>query len=131
MIRIPATLVGLGLTIMLGVVSFIAASILTYYWLLFILWPLCTTIGGFVSGRLALRVPPVPGFAVGILSVAFQIGISTAFVYDNTFQIVFTPWLPILEIITAIIGGLVGTLIAHQANRAKTQSEQQRTPLPR
>lgn len=131
MIRIPAMLVGLGLTIILGILSFIVASILASYWLLFFLWPLCTAIGGFVSARLALRIPPVPGFAVGMLSVAFQVGLSIAVGYDNISLIVFTLWFPIVQIMTSIVGGVIGAFIASRASEPATQPEQQQTPLPR
>ena len=124
MIRIPATLVGLGLTVILGILSLVVASILTYYSLLFVLWPLCTAIGGFVSARLALRVPPVPGLAVGILGVAFQVGLSVAVNYENVLPIVFTLWFPIVQIMTSIIGGVIGAFMASRASKSTTQTEQ-------
>ena len=131
MIRIPATLVGLGLALILGILSLIVASVLEYYWLLFFLWPLCTAIGGFVSARLALRIPPVPGLAVGLLSIAFQVGMSIAVNYNNVLQIIFTPWFPILQIIMSIVGGVIGALIVSRTNKPVTQSEKKQAPLPR
>jgi hypothetical protein len=70
-------------------------------------------LGGFVSARWSLRPPPAPGFAVGLLLVACQIG--AAFGPYPELQAFLDPRLLLLQMIASMSGGLTGTVLVRRA----------------
>src|SRR5690242_17128224 len=76
-VRIPATLVALALVLALNAGTFLLANTLMFANVPIALLPLWAAVGGFVAGRWGTWLAPVPGFAVGLLVVATQIGLAT------------------------------------------------------
>jgi hypothetical protein len=85
------------------------------------LLPLWAAAGGFVAGRWGAWPAPVPGFTVGVLVVATQIGLATWQMYDLRAYI--EPSLLLLQVIAAITGGMSGTLQARRASQPETRVE--------
>ena len=75
-VRIPATLIALGLGLALDAGAFALARAAGLAWAPIVLLPLAAATAGFVAGRWGLRPPPVPGFAVGLIIIAVQIGLA-------------------------------------------------------
>lgn len=127
MVRIPATLVGLALALALGIGTFELAEWSGLWQLSIPLLPLCTALGGFVAGRWALRPPPVPGVAIGVLVVAVEIGMGMG---QNAGMLPFVePGLALLQVIAAITGGMVGTLMARRTLQPDPRPEAEYTAL--
>jgi hypothetical protein len=127
MVRIPATLVGLALALALCIGTFELAEWSGLWQLPIALLPLCTALGGFVASRWALRPPPVPGFAVGVLVVAVEVGLGMG--QDSRFLAYVDLGLALLQVIAAISGGMVGTLLARRTLRSDPQPEAEYTAL--
>jgi hypothetical protein len=126
-VRIPATLVALALTLTLNAGTFFLARMPALAYLPIALLPLWAVAGGFVASRWALRPPPVPGFAVGLLAVATQIGIAAG--YAPELRAYLEPSLTLLQVIAAITGGLIGTLLARRANQPQARAKPEYTAL--
>jgi len=120
-VRIPATLVGLALALALNAGTFILTRILSPTHLSIALLPLWAACGGFVAGRWNTRPAPVPGFAVGLLVVAVQIGLAAGYAPELAGYI--EPALTLLQVIAAITGGMIGTLLARRAGEPETRAE--------
>jgi len=90
------------------------------------LLPLWASAGGLIVGRWGKRTPPVPGFAVGLLLVACQIG-ATFGVYPQI-RAFMSPRLVLIQVIAAIGGGMTGTLLARRVNQT-VPPEREYTPL--
>jgi hypothetical protein len=126
-VRIPAILVALALALALDAGTFALASAPVFSAAPIALLPLWAMAGGFMAGRWGLRPAPVPGFAVGLLLTATQIGLASGYVPELRAYI--EPGLTLLQIIAAITGGLIGTLLARRAGRPAAQAEPEFTPL--
>ncbi len=126
MVRIPAMLVALVVALGLDAGTFALGRISLLDQLPITLLPVWATAAGLIAGRWSLRTPPVPGFAVGMLLVATQIG-SAAGAYPEL-QAFMLPQLLLIQILGAIGGGMTGTLLARRANQAR-QPEPEYTPL--
>lgn len=126
MVRIPAILVGLALGLALNAGTFALALLDALSQAPIALLPLWAALGGFVAARWAGRTPPVPGFAVGLLLVACQIG--AALGPYPALQMFLDPRLLLLQIIAAISGGLTGTVLVRRAGQA-SQPEAEFTAL--
>ena len=85
------------------------------------LLPLWAATAGFVAGRWGAWPAQVPGFAVGLLIVATQIGLAAGYLPE--LREYMDPSLTLLQIIAAITGGLIGTLLARRASQPKAQPE--------
>jgi hypothetical protein len=120
-VRIPATIVGLALALALNAGTFMLTRILPPIDLSITLLPLWAACGGFVAGRWNVRPAPVPGFAVGLLIVAIQIGLAAGYAPELATSI--EPALILLQVIAAITGGMIGTLLARRANEPETRAE--------
>jgi hypothetical protein len=126
MVRIPATLVALVAALGLDAGAFVLARIPLLDQLPIALLPLWATAAGLVAGRWSARTPPVPGFAVGMLLVATQIGCASgAYPELRAFML---PQLLMLQVVGAIGGGMTGTLLARRAHQAQ-QPEPEYTSL--
>jgi len=121
MVRIPATLVALVVAMGLDAATFALASMPPFADLPITLLPLWAAAAGLIAGRWSLRTPPVPGFAVGMLLVATQIGCASG-AYPELQPFMF-PQLLMIQIVGAIGGGMTGTLLARRA-------QQDRAPEP-
>jgi hypothetical protein len=117
MVRIPATLVALVLALSLSVGTFALAQVAMLAELPIALLPLWASLGGLIAGRWGKRTPPVPGFAVGLLLVACQIGAARG-AYPPI-QAFVKPALLLIQIIAAISGGMTGTLLARRFRQAE------------
>jgi uncharacterized membrane protein YfcA len=69
----------------------------------------------------------VPGFAVGLLVVATQIGLSTGHLAELRAYI--EPHLLLLQVIAAITGGMIGTLLARRASQPEARAKSEYTAL--
>ena len=83
--------------------------------------------GGFVAGRWGAWPALVPGFAVGLLVVATQIGLATGYLPELRAYI--DPSLMLLQVIAAICGGIIGTLQARRASQPEAHVEPEYTAL--
>jgi hypothetical protein len=120
-VRIPATLVALALVLVLNAGTFMLAGMFVFANVLLALLPLWAAAGGFVAGRWGAWPAPVPGFAVGLLVVATQIGLATG--YRPELRAYIEPSLMLLQIIAAITGGMIGTLQARRASQPQARAE--------
>ena len=126
-VRIPATLVALALALALNAGTFMLTGTLFFASVLIALLPLWAAVGGFVAGRWGAWPAPVPGFAVGLLIVATQIGLAIGHLLELRAYI--EPSLMLLQVIAAITGGMIGTLLARRASQQETRVEAEFTPL--
>jgi hypothetical protein len=126
-VRIPATLVALALVLALNAGTFLLTSTLIFASVAITLLPIWAAAGGFIGGRWSARPAPVPGFAVGLLIVATQIGLATGQLLDLHAYI--EPRLMLLQVIGAITGGMIGTLQARRASQPQARAETELTPL--
>jgi hypothetical protein len=126
-VRIPATLAALALALALDAGTLILAGTLVFARVLIALLPLWAAAGGFVVGRWGARPAPVPGFAVGLLIVATQIGLATGPLPELRAYI--EPSQLLLQVIAAITGGMIGTLQARRASQIETGVEPEYTAL--
>ena len=124
-VRIPATLVALALVLTLNAGTFLLARMPACTDVPIALLPLWAAAGGFVASRWGLRPPPVPGFAVGLLVVATQIGVASG--YAPELRVYLEPGLTLLQVIAAITGGMIGTLLARRANQPQTRAKPEYT----
>ena len=124
-VRIPATLVALALALALDAGTFTLAHMLIFARVPIALLPLWAVAGGFVAGRWGAWPAPVPGFAVGLLIVATQIGLATGYLPDLRTYI--EPSLILLQLIAAITGGMIGTLQARRASQIGARVEPEYT----
>jgi len=126
-VRIPATLVGLALALALNAGTFMLARMPAFANMPIALLPLWAAAGGLVAGRWGARPAPVPGFAVGLLVVATQIGLAAGYAPELAAYI--EPSLTLLQVIAAITGGMIGTLLARRASQPEAQAEPEYTAL--
>jgi len=89
------------------------------------LLPLWAAAGGFVAGRWGAWPAPVPGFMVGLLVVATQIGLATGQLPELRGYI--EPSLLLLQVIAAITGGMIGTLLARRVGQTEPRVEPEYT----
>lgn len=120
-VRIPATLVGLALALALNAGTFLLMRMLWPTDLAIALLPLWAGCGGFVAGRWSSRPAPVPGFAVGLIVLATQIGLAAGYLPELGVYI--EPGLTLLQVIAAITGGLIGTLRARRVAEPEARAE--------
>lgn len=120
-VRIPATLVALALALVLNAGTFMLAGTLVFSRMPIALLPLWAAAAGFVAGRWGAWPAPVPGFAVGLLIVATQIGLAIGQLPELRAYI--DPSLMLLQVIAAITGGLIGTLQARRATQPEARAE--------
>jgi len=114
MVRVPAVLVGLIVAYGLAAAIFAIAGVLQDSRVLVVALPLISWAGGFVAGRLAQRPAPVPGMAIGVMALALRAGIGLG--GFNDMLLLIDPAVALLELIAAITGGLMGTMIVRQTN---------------
>ena len=126
-VRIPATLVALALALALDAGSFMLAGALVFASVPIALLPLWAAFGGFVAGRWGAWPAPVPGFTIGLLVIATQIGLASGQLPELRAYI--EPSLILLQVIAAITGGMIGTLLARRAHQPDTRAEAKYTPL--
>jgi hypothetical protein len=120
-VRIPATLVALALALALNAGTFMLGRTLAFSSVPIALLPLWAAAAGFVAGRWGAWPAPVPGFAVGLLIVATQIGLAIGQLPELHAYI--EPSLMLLQVIAAITGGMIGTLQARRAGQPATRVE--------
>jgi hypothetical protein len=120
-VRIPATLVALALALALNAGTFMFTGTLDFARAPIALLPLWAAAGGFVAARWGARPALVPGFAVGLLVIATQIGLATGYLPELRAYI--EPSLLLLQVIAAITGGMIGTLLARRASQPETRVE--------
>ena len=118
-VRIPATLVALALALALNAGTYILTGTFVFARVPLGLLPLWAAAGGFVAGRWGAWPALVPGFAVGLLLVATQIGLATG--YLPALRAYIDPSLMLLQVIAAICGGMIGTLQARRASQPETR----------
>src|SRR5689334_17168803 len=99
-VRIPATLVALALALALDAGTFMLAGRLVFAYVPIVLLPLWAAGGGFVAGRWGAWPAPVPGFAIGLLIVATQIGLVGGYLPNLRGYI--EPSMLLLQVIAAI-----------------------------
>ena len=126
-VRIPATLVALVLALTLDAGTWMFTGTHVFARMPLGLLPLWAAAGGFVAGRWGAWPALVPGFAVGLLIVATQIGLATGYLPELRAYI--EPSLLLLQVIAAITGGMIGTLQARRAGQPKTRVETEYTAL--
>lgn len=114
MIRVPAVLVGLVCACVLAICAFWAAQVQHDGRMLAASLPLITWLAGFIGSRWSLRPAPIPGLAIGVLALAIRAGLGIGVHDDMLFYI--EPTVALLELIAAISGGVVGTLLARRAS---------------
>jgi hypothetical protein len=120
-VRIPATLVALALALALDAGTWMLAHTLVFARAPIALLPLWAAAGGFVAGRWGAWPALVPGFAVGLLVVATQIGLATGYLPELRAYV--DPSLLLLQLIAAITGGMIGTLQARRAEQIAAHVE--------
>ncbi|MEO7909272.1 MAG: hypothetical protein ABIV47_06445 [Roseiflexaceae bacterium] len=120
-VRIPATLVALALALALDAGTFMLTGTLVFASVPLALLPLWTAFGGFVAGRWGAWPAPVPGFTVGLLVVATQIGLASG--AQPELRAYIEPSLMLLQVIAAITGGMIGALLARRASQPKARAE--------
>lgn len=125
-IRVPATLVALTLALPLNIATFALANLEPFALWPFALLPIWAGVGGFVATRWGLRTPPAPGFAIGLLLVACQVG-ATFGPYPELLPFL-DPRLLLLQIIAAMSGGLIGAVLVRRSGQA-AQPKPGYTPL--
>jgi hypothetical protein len=96
-------------------------------WLLIVLLPINAAVGGVIGGRWAMRPAPAPGFAIGLLSVAVQMGLGMR--AGGSILTFITIDEALLQIIAAITGGLIGTVLARRAGQAIINHKTERPAL--
>ena len=126
-VRIPATLMALTLALALDAGTWMFTGTLVFARMPIGLLPLWAAAGGFVAGRWGAWPALVPGFAVGLLVVATQIGLATGYLPELRAYI--DPSLMLLQVIAAITGGMIGTLQARRANPSEARVEPEYTAL--
>jgi len=126
-VRIPATLVALALVLGLDAGMYMLIGWLVFASVPLALLPLWAAAGGFVAGRWGAWPAPVPGFMVGLLVVATQIGLATGQLPELRRYI--EPSLLLLQVIAAITGGMIGTLLARRVNQPEPRVEPEYTAL--
>jgi len=126
-VRIPATLVALALVLALDAGTWMFTGTLVFARVPLGLLPLWAAAGGFVAGRWGAWPALVPGFAVGLLVIATQIGLATG--YLPQLRVYIDPGLMLLQVIAAITGGMIGMLQARRASQPKTRVEPEYTAL--
>jgi hypothetical protein len=126
-VRIPATLIALGLGLALDAGALLLARMTAMPLAPIVLLPLAAITAGFVAGRWGLRPPPVPGFAVGLFIIAIQIGL--AFGSAPEIRPYAEPGLLLLQVIAAMAGGRTGALLARRAAHPAAPAEPEFTPL--
>jgi len=126
-VRIPATLVALALALALDAGTFMLTGRLVFEQVPVALLPLWAVASGFVAGRWGAWPAPVPGFTVGLLIVAIQIGLAGGKLPELRAYI--EPNLMLLQVIAAITGGMIGTLLARRASQLATRAEAEYTAL--
>jgi hypothetical protein len=126
MVRIPAILVGLAFALGLGCATFMLSWRFAIPQLPTALLPVWTALGGMVAGRWAQRPPPVPGFAIGLLVVAVEIGVGLGLA--GNLLLFVDPRLALLQVIAAISGGMLGTLLARRLEQ-EPQPQPEYRPL--
>jgi hypothetical protein len=114
-------MVGLALALALDAGTFLLTRMLSPTDLAIALLPLWAACGGLVAGRWNSRPAPVPGFAVGLIVVATQIGLAAGYLPELGVYI--EPGLTLLQVIAAITGGLIGTLLARRADEPAARAE--------
>lgn len=112
MIRVPAVLVGAVCAGVLTILAFLVATWLGNRQILVVALPMIASAGGFIAGRWAAKPAPVPGLAVAIIMLAVRLGLGLG-LYDALFGLV-DPGVALLELIAAITGGLMGTMIVRR-----------------
>ena len=126
-VRIPATLVALVLALALDAGTFMLAGMFMFADVPTVLLPLWAAAGGFVAGRWGAWPSPVPGFAIGLLIVATQIGLVIG--YQPNLRGHIEPSMILLQVIAAITGGMIGTLLARRAGQIAARVEPEYTAL--
>jgi hypothetical protein len=126
-VRIPATLVALALALALDAGTYRLTGTLVFATVPLALLPLWAASGGFVAGRWGAWPAPVPGFTVGLMVVATQVGLVTGRLTELRAYI--EPSLMLLQIIAAITGGMIGTLLARRASQPENRAEGEYTAL--
>jgi len=127
MVRIPATLVALALALVLDAGTYRMTGTLVFVSVPIALLPLWAGVGGFVAGRWGAWPAPVPGFTVGLMIIATQIGLATGLL--PALRAYMEPSLMILQIIAAITGGMIGTLLARRVSQPAARAEPELTSL--
>jgi len=127
MVRIPATLVALALVLALDAGTFMLTDMRLFANMPLALLPIWAAAGGFVAGRWGAWPVPVPGFTVGLLIVATQIGLATGYLPELRAYI--EPSLLLLQLIAAITGGMIGTVLARRASQIEACVEPEYTAL--
>jgi len=122
-IRIPASLVGLALALALAALVYFVARLLGNRGLVALLLPACSAAGGFVAGRWAGAPPVAPGLSVGVICIAARMGLALG-MREHLLAFVH-PGLALLELLAAMIGGLIGVFVARHnaAPQHKTRPE--------
>jgi hypothetical protein len=118
-------MVALALALALDAGTFTLTGTLVFARVPLGLLPLWAAAGGFVAGRWGAWPAPVPGFTVGLLVVATQIGLATGRLPDLRLYI--EPGMMLLQIIAAITGGMLGTLLARRASQMEVGVEPEYT----
>ncbi|HJZ50416.1 MAG TPA: hypothetical protein VKE41_24765 [Roseiflexaceae bacterium] len=126
-VRIPATLVALALGLVLNAGTFLLARNLAFTNMPIALLPLWAAVCGFVAGRWGAWPAPVPGFTVGLMIVATQIGLAAGYFPELREYIDVS--LTLLQVIAAITGGLIGTLLARRASQPEEHAGPEYTAL--
>ena len=126
-VRIPATLVALTLALALNAGTFMLAHTPAFIDISIALLPLWAAAGGFVAGRWGAWPAPVPGFAIGLLIVATQIGLVIGYLPNLRGYV--EPSMILLQVIAAITGGMIGTLLARRAGQFAARVEPEYTAL--
>ena len=124
-VRIPATMVALALVLALDAGSWMLTGTFALARSPLALLPLWAAVGGFVAGRWGAWPAPVPGFTVGLLVVATQIGLAIG--YLPGLRSLIEPSLLLLQVIAAITGGMIGTLQSRRAAQPKVRVEPEYT----
>jgi hypothetical protein len=127
MIRVPSALVGIFVTLALDALVFALARITGMPELAPALLPLCASAGGLLAGRWAGSQPVVPGFSVGLFALAVRIGLALGLGYDLLAFV--SPPHALLELIAAIVGGMMGALAARRAAQPKLDARPEYTAL--
>jgi hypothetical protein len=112
MVRIPSAIVGVFAAVALDALVFAVALAAARPELLTALLPLCALAGGFIAGRWSGDAPIVPGFSVGLITIAARIGLGLG-IGLGALAFVWPP-LALLELISAIVGGMCGIVAARR-----------------
>jgi hypothetical protein len=113
MVRVPSSLVGLLLALALNALVFVMARVARQPELLTTLLPLCAFAAGLLAARWGNGTSQLPGFGVGLLTLATRIGLALGLGLD---LLAFTPpALALLELLAAQVGAMLGTIGARRA----------------